>query len=553
MRRMQNTWRACCRAYSTKPQAPQSAPSVPTAAKQNRDLILNVLRALPSQREARGYLKRFAPASADPVTSSPKSETKPVGYRGIAKEILSSHPIPDSRQRHLALVGLECHIPDAELAKFAATMVHLLKLGLMPIVVLMADTKSATVKLKKHPKMERDAMIRESFRVADAIEAGLGRAMPLYNSVFRLLEPTTSSLVEESAMIDTGVAISTIIDSKQVDGRLAVDLTAINIALSVAGIPVIVPMGGPSGSTTTLPSRQCLEALSLAFAADTTYQAPVKLVLANSRGGIMLRDGHPVGFINLAHEFREISNDAAEDSDVQNLDTVRSILNSLPSSSSAVIASVSSSAALIENLITDKPLAHAARGRALSRNAIRPPTVLRRGLEVELHTSLSTLDLPALSSLMDASFGKKLDADKYWHRIENIVGTVIVAGEYEGAAIVTHEHDPIYPDAPYIPYLDKFAVAPTSQGVGVADILWKSMLREYKDLSWRSRADNPVNKWYFERSDGNLRVPGGHWMLFWYGSEGVRRINSYNAMASAIPASFFPVPPKPPKDAKPIS
>jgi len=32
--------------------------------------------------------------------------------------------------------------------------------------------------------------------------------------------------------------------------------------------------------------------------------------------------------------------------------------------------------------------------------------------------------------------------------------------------------------------------------MGVADILWKRLKTENKDLFWRSRLDNPVNKWY---------------------------------------------------------
>ena len=44
-----------------------------------------------------------------------------------------------------------------------------------------------------------------------------------------------------------------------------------------------------------------------------------------------------------------------------------------------------------------------------------------------------------------------------------------------------------------------------------------------RDLVWRSRGNNPVNKWYFDRSTGFLRVKGktesatkaGGWVMFW--------------------------------------
>jgi amino-acid N-acetyltransferase len=36
---------------------------------------------------------------------------------------------------------------------------------------------------------------------------------------------------------------------------------------------------------------------------------------------------------------------------------------------------------------------------------------------------------------------------------------------------------------------------------------------------WRSRADNPVNKWYFERSNGFMTSTDGKWKLFWCDAE----------------------------------
>jgi amino-acid N-acetyltransferase len=40
---------------------------------------------------------------------------------------------------------------------------------------------------------------------------------------------------------------------------------------------------------------------------------------------------------------------------------------------------------------------------------------------------------------------------------------------------------------------------------------------EGRDLVWRSRSDNPINKWYFERSSGHIRM--GKWVVFWCDAE----------------------------------
>lgn len=44
---------------------------------------------------------------------------------------------------------------------------------------------------------------------------------------------------------------------------------------------------------------------------------------------------------------------------------------------------------------------------------------------------------------------------------------------------------------------------------------------------------------YFDRSDGNLHLPGGKWCLFWYGSKGIADADLYKEMAKDIPPSFI--------------
>lgn len=135
-------------------------------------------------------------------------------------------------------------------------------------------------------------------------------------------------------------------------------------------------------------------------------------------------------------------------------------------------------------------------------------TVLRNGLDIfAFRGSLAGLDLSRLQVLLESSFGKPLDGEGYYARIKDRTRTVILAGQdYMGAAIVTQEgggsanhskSDSSDEKAPLatVAYLDKFSVAPKSQGVGVADILWKKLTDEFPDLVWRSRSDNPVNKW----------------------------------------------------------
>ncbi|KAL6892189.1 hypothetical protein GGI43DRAFT_413382 [Trichoderma evansii] len=135
-----------------------------------------------------------------------------------------------------------------------------------------------------------------------------------------------------------------------------------------------------------------------------------------------------------------------------------------------------------------------------------------------------SIDLPRLVTLIEDSFGRKLDVEDYLRRTNESLAGVIIAGEYEGCAILTWERpksiDPqrAYDEGRYVPYLDKFAVLRSRQGSGgVADIVFNAMVQDcFPDgVLWRSRKDNPVNKWYFERSVGTSKLSDSNWAMFW--------------------------------------
>ena len=216
---------------------------------------------------------------------------------------------------------------------------------------------------------------------------------------------------------------------------------------------------------------------------------------------------------------------------------------------------------LIHNLLTNKPLVSSSlpTARIPSANnssdstelAMPAATLLKRGMPLTIIPSIAPenasvgwqapatgtttldletdprVDLPRLVHLIEDSFRRKLDVKHYLDRIRHRTAGLIIAGEYEGGAILTWELPPPTTSNPnptnLVPYLDKFAVLSSSQGSsGVADIVFQAMVRTCfpQGVCWRSRADNPVNKWYFERSAGTWRIPASNWTMFWTG-EGV--------------------------------
>jgi amino-acid N-acetyltransferase len=207
---------------------------------------------------------------------------------------------------------------------------------------------------------------------------------------------------------------------------------------------------------------------------------------------------------------------------------------------------------LLHNLLTDKPVfssslpmarAPTNSGREPTMGASGGSTLLKKGMPLRvfphprenpwvppkpgsprLRLTDKCIDLPRLVHLIEDSFGRKLDVDDYLNRVNENLAGVIIAGEYEGGAILTWEKpeglddQTAYEQGRYVPYLDKFAVLRKSQGSGgCADIVFNAMVRGClpDGVSWRSRKDNPVNKWYFERSLGTSKLSGCNWTMFW--------------------------------------
>jgi amino-acid N-acetyltransferase len=258
------------------------------------------------------------------------------------------------------------------------------------------------------------------------------------------------------------------------------------------------------------------------------------------------------------------------------LEAARSSKNSAQKTSISAVGTRTQKNPLIHNLLTDKP-PHSASlpigrlGRSNDAGMVSPvvatPTFVKRGMpltiipdprttpwipplpgEPRLKLTDPRIDLSRLVHLIDDSFNRKLDVEHYLHRVNDRIAGLVIAGEYEGGALFTWETPPKTSpsDLPrLVPYLDKFAVLKQNQGAGgVADIVFNAMVRGCfpNGVCWRSRRDNPVNKWYFERARGTWKLPGTNWTMFWT-TEGVEagvgeRFKDYEAVCRAVEPSW---------------
>jgi len=283
------------------------------------------------------------------------------------------------------------------------------------------------------------------------------------------------------------------------------------------------------------------------------------------------------------------------DTHIKSLELVRDTLALLPPSSSALLTTPFEAAAstysssptspgvgtrpnrnpLIHNLLTDKPIFSSSLPPTRRSPTTYPTTFVKRGMPLTilpdprlsswttptpssppLRLSDPRIDLPRLIHLIEDSFSRRLDVQKYLARLELSLAGIIIAGAYEGGAIITWETPPNLPaslvpgtpahDARLVPYLDKFAVLKRSQGAGgVADIVFSAMVRDCfpQGVVWRSRRDNPVNRWYFERARGTWKIPVRKgeqgWTMFWTTvGVGGERFADYEGVSAGVEASW---------------
>jgi amino-acid N-acetyltransferase len=569
-----------------------------------QDFILSILRANPSLRDTRSYLDSFGPRPATktspvPLPSSMPPKTMPLtqnqkqlqdpgpatsndlGANTIVASILN--PI----YRHTALVKIQGPFSDVQLDSICRGLVYLEKLGLVSVIVVENDT------LHRGEEDERPAIIAETTRIVSHLEKQGARARPVLGPIVRLgpkpEEPSDDIVPPETHTLPS-------------------DLASMRSALRAGEIPVIAPFALDSFCRSVRVhandvigglARGMVEAAQLNnFSASSSEDerilsgeidlAPLRLMIINREGGVpsYARSGYPHLLVNLTSEHSYINGTFQEQwkythpTALSNLSLANTCLAYMPPTSSAIMVSHRSPSSLIGNLITNKPAVSSSLPHALlqSNRKLTPhtPTLLRRGLPIQVIRSVSDIDRVRLNALLEQSFRRTLDESSFYARLEKNLDFVIVAGDYAGAAIVTREPCPTLGSP--IAYLDKFAVLPSHQGDGTVDFLWvalhdesyglghpfsanpnggKGGIGEGYDLIWRSRADNPVNKWYFERSTGHIRM--GPWVMFWCdaekrlkveegrrGSAGLSyvedwemgRLSAWSDVVSAVPSSW---------------
>ncbi|KKY36904.1 putative acetylglutamate synthase [Diaporthe ampelina] len=453
---------------------------------QDRDLYVSVLESSSAtKRDAKQYLQTFAPTVAapavppeavgainvDPLRNGARaiSETPRFVQGSVTTKRAPVDPVP-----HAALIKfrLPQKADEATLRGVAKTLAQLRVLGLVSVIVLDCE-------LGPGDKYWSRSLIQQAYRLAGAIDE-YGEPWTTVMTDFPLSTQRASPGSQASPVISN----TTIVEE---GGSI---LSALNKGSAIIVPPIVEKYGGNSQpidpDEAVLSLTRYLSGLQLARPSEPGggYEEGLTLpgkkafvdrvIILDPAGGIPAKNRW-----NNAHVFLNLEDE---------VETAKTHLQSL-----------------------DTTLQQENEGGS-------HPGAPR------LKLTDSCIDMPRLVHLIEDSFNRKLDVQHYLDRVERSLAGIIIAGEYEGGAILTWERpfgmdeETAYKSGRLVPYLDKFAVLKKSQGAGgVADIVFNAMVRDCfpEGVCWRSRKNNPVNKWYFERSRGTMKLSESDWSMFW--------------------------------------
>lgn len=235
---------------------------------------------------------------------------------------------------------------------------------------------------------------------------------------------------------------------------------------------------------------------------------PMKIIFLVETGGLLDAEGEVIDSINLVTDYQHLMSQEWVHSGMRlKLSEIKLLLDDSPPSSSV---SITTPAALVRELFT-----HGGAG-----------TLVRKGEKILELTDKDDLDRDRLTTLLETSFGRRLRSG-WWDDLQ--LDTAFIAESYRGAAIVSR--------ADSFAYLDKFAVAESARGEGIARTVWDEMTRHFPIIFWRSRSDNGVNVFYNGEADGSVRR--GHWVIFWKGEEDFDLISQAVKLITDLPESFL--------------
>lgn len=377
-----------------------------------------------------------------------------------------------------AVVKVGGGVINEQVDALAASLAFLTHLGLFPIVLhgagpqLDKALQEAGVPVNKQQGMRvtseevlshvRPVIYRENRRLVDALQKQGIQATGIQHGVF-----------ECNYMDKARLGLVGCVDK--------VDLEPISHAIEHRILPVVASLGEThAGQVLNLNA-------DLAARALVQETRPYKVIFLTPTGGLLDEHGQVISAISLANDYEALMAVPWVNSGMRlKLQQIKELLDELPASASVSITSVRN--------LTRELFTHRGAG-----------TLVSQGERILSYASINDELRLRLKQIVESAFSRRLKANYF----KTLQTREILVSQSGGAAAI------ISCGVMGQSYLDKFAVTREAQGAGLGAAIWQGLTQKHQGLYWRSRINNPVNRWYQQIADVSVRQ--GQWLTFSYG------------------------------------
>jgi len=400
---------------------------------------------------------------------------KLLGAIGSEKEIKKYVEKYSSSEQRFAIIKVGGSVIQNDLDNLVTSLVFLDQVGLKPVIMHGAGPMLSEALTKAginysfidgqrvtSPEVRdiaQDIFCKTNQRIVKALELQGAKAQSLTSNIFRCIKSKPElGLVGEIT---------------------EVNLEVINEALESGAIPVIAPIGSDDQDLLNINA-------DIATVELVKVMNPYKVIFLSETGGIFDQSNKLIETINLVLEYEELMQQDWLHSGMKlKLSQVKTLLGHLPKTSSV---SITQPINLPKELFTDSGSG----------------TMVKHGYRVNKFIKPSSQVQTQFKFIIESSFEGTL-ADNYLDELDTL--DIFMTSCERATIAISNKFK--------IPYMDKFGVIPEAKGEGLGAGIWYEMRKVYPQVFWRSRANNPINKFYASISEGCQKH--ADWHVFWIG------------------------------------
>ena len=400
---------------------------------------------------------------------------KLLGAIGSEKEIKKYIEKYSSPEQRFAIIKVGGSVIQNDLDNLVTSLVFLDQVGLKPVILHGAGPMLSA---------ELD-LLGIKFSFIDGQRVTSSEVRDVAQNIFK---QTNQKIVEALELLGANALglTSNIFECKMGKPELGlvgeitqVNLDPINQALGSSAIPVIAPIG--EGENEILNINADIASVELVKAMN-----PDKVIFLSETGGIFNQSNKLIETINLVLEYEDLMQQDWLHSGMKlKLEQVKALLDHLPKTSSV---SITQPINLPKELFTDSGSG----------------TLVKHGYKVDQFKLPDRQIQSEFKLIVESSFDGQL-VDDFFDKSDDL--QIFMTACKRATIAISNEFK--------IPYMDKFGVIPNAKGEGLGAGIWHEMRKTYPQVFWRSRASNPINKFYSSICEGCQK--NSDWHVFWIG------------------------------------